>query len=115
MRHPPYRCQYADRDRVGEFLDDPTALLSDARHAEFGFPGAEDYAAWAPRLCGIACLQMVLAHHDLAREHTVATLTAGAVRAGAYREGAGWAYAPLIAYARTLGLDGAVRAPYEPG
>lgn len=56
---------------------------------------------------------MVLAHHGLAAEMSVADLTSGAVDAGAYRAGAGWAYAPLVDYARALGLSGSVRAPYD--
>lgn len=109
---PPYRAQYADRDRVGEFLDDPALLGGDALQHTFGFANAEDYAHWAPRLCGIACLRMVLDHHGLAERRTVASLTHGAVDHRAYGP-AGWAYAPLVAYARTLGLHGEIRAPYS--
>lgn len=110
--YPPYRAQYADRDRIGAFLDDPELLRDDARRGPFGFATADEYAHWAPRLCGIACLQMVLDHHALGAQRSVADLTTGAVAAGAYGP-AGWAYAPLVAYARTLGLAGAVRAPYS--
>ncbi len=111
--HPPYRAQYADRDRIGEFLDDPAQLTTDARREVFGFATADEYADWAPRLCGIACLQMVLTHHGLANDLTTAHLARSATAHGAYVPGAGWAYAPLVDYARTLGLDGAVRAPYD--
>lgn len=109
--HPPYRAQYADRDRIGEFLDHPERLPSDAHHAAFGFASADDYARWAPRLCGIACLAMVLERHGLAAQRTIADLTAEAAASGAYGP-AGWAYAPLLDYARTHGLAGELRAPY---
>lgn len=65
---------------------------------------------------------MVLDAHGLAANHTMARLTTEAVAAGAYQgddpttgtRGAGWIYRPLLEYARTLGLDGEVRAPYAP-
>lgn len=111
LDRPPFQCQYADRDRVGEFLDDPSAVASDAHWAEFGFGSREDYAQWAPRLCGVACARMVLSGHGLATDLTMAELTDSAVVAGAYGA-AGWAYAPLVDWAASFGLAGAVRAPY---
>lgn len=108
---PPYRCQYADRDRVGEFLDAPELVGTDARWADFGFATRDEYGEWAPRLCGIACVSMVLAHHGLQAVSTTASLTRAAVDAGAYGPG-GWSYAPLVACCTALGLNGAVRSPY---
>ncbi len=108
---PPFQCQYADRDRVGEFLDDPSAVANDSRWAEFGFGSREDYAHWAPRLCGVACARMVLGAHGLATGLTMAELMEAAVAAGAYGT-SGWAYAPLVDWVAEYGLAGAVRAPY---
>lgn len=112
---PVYLCQFADRDRVGEFLDNPSALATDKAWNTFGFSSRDEYVFWAPRLCGLVCLKMVIDSTALNIE-SVAMLTDEGVRKGGYlvRDAAGnmvdkgWIYKPLAKMARERGLDSRV-------
>lgn len=112
--HPPvnYVCQFADRERVSEFLDNSAALILDDHWQEFGFGNVEEYQFWAPRLCGIACLKMAL-DAVAANQDSMAKLTAKGVESGGYlvhgADGSfidkGWFYKPLVLIARDRGLE----------
>lgn len=88
-----YVSQYASRDRVGEFLESPSALTGDRLWDSAGFSTADEYALWAPRACGAACLKMVLdaAGSPLSLGDAVRMGVAG----GAYGD-RGWIYDPLV-------------------
>ncbi|MGH3826333.1 MAG: C39 family peptidase [Pseudonocardiaceae bacterium] len=62
IRHRvPYFSQFASPDLVTAFVEDTTPAKDDPRWAESGADTPEEYAYWAWRGCGIACLRMVLA------------------------------------------------------
>lgn len=113
---PVYWSQFASEDRVSYFLSHPGDLASDSRWSKFGFESADEYAFWAPRLCGLICAKMVFDGYGSASSKTIADLTAEGVALGGYRlcddDGTlidkGWYYAPLIELARNYGLDGRI-------
>jgi hypothetical protein len=62
VSHPvPYVSQFASADLVEGFVTDVVPLSSDPRWAETGAADVVQYAWWARRMCGMACLRMVLA------------------------------------------------------
>lgn len=113
---PIYACQFADRDRVSDFLKNSSALAGDAEQWKFGFADSAEYEYWAPRLCGVICLKMILDGHGSADDLSVAQLTSLAVALGGYLTvevdgetiDKGWLYAPLVELAKSFGLDGDV-------
>jgi len=56
----PYFSQWESADLVPQFLDGSLSSAADPRWAESGAAAAADYGFWAPKVCGIACLRMVL-------------------------------------------------------
>ena len=116
-----YVCQFATASRVSEFLDAPDTLATDDAFRSFGFDKIDDYVKWAPRLCGLVCLKMVIDGYHLAPDETIATLTSTGVELGGYRftDGAGrpaergWYYAPLIELGRRFGLEGKIFSGYS--
>jgi hypothetical protein len=57
----PYVSQFASADLVEGFVTDVVPLSTDPRWAETGAADVVQYAWWARRMCGMACLRMVLA------------------------------------------------------
>jgi hypothetical protein len=113
---PPYICQFADRDRVSEFLDDPAALSSDEEFERLGFSKLEEYAFWAPRLCALVCVKMCLDVYHRTYGESVASLMQRGIDLGGYEENdssgrfvdKGWYYAPLISLAADFDVQGHV-------
>lgn len=104
---PGYVSQYASRERVDEFLESPTSLAEDGRWAAAGFSTADEYAYWAPRACGAACLKMLL---DVAGPQlSLAEVVRIGVSAGAYGD-QGWIYDPMVQLLRERGLESRVFA-----
>jgi len=66
----------------------------------------KDYNSWSKRLCGLACLAMILdAYRTLSV--SVAELTRQGVALGGYNNTyGGWLYTPLVRLARSHGLHG---------
>lgn len=56
----PYVAQYASAERAEEFVRDEDLLKTDARWRESGAETPDEYAFSVPKLCGMACFQMVL-------------------------------------------------------
>jgi hypothetical protein len=54
--------QYESVDRVLDLVSGALPVADDPLWRCSGAPTAAEYAAWAPRICGLACLRMVLAH-----------------------------------------------------
>jgi hypothetical protein len=119
---PPYYSQFASRAEVSRYLSDPNTVFDDPRLEDFGFESPEEYAFWAPRLCGIICTKMIIDADPESRIETVATLTRRGLELGGYRlrdeDGncvdKGWFYKPLIALAGEYGLAGTVFAGAQP-
>src|SRR5690349_24807362 len=67
VTHPvPYVSQFASSDLVEGFVTDVVPLSTDPRWAETGAADVVQYAWWARRMCGMACLRMVLAARGVA-------------------------------------------------
>lgn len=54
----PYYAQVASPELAAAFFDRGRPLESDPRWAEFGASSPQEYAYWADRACGIACVKM---------------------------------------------------------
>ncbi|HZW04338.1 MAG TPA: C39 family peptidase [Anaerolineaceae bacterium] len=54
----PYYAQVASPDLAAEFFEAGRPLESDPRWAESGAASPAEYAYWADRACGIACVKM---------------------------------------------------------
>jgi hypothetical protein len=57
----PYFAQWESAELAARFVDGSTALAADPRWAASGARTAAEYAFWATRVCGLACLKMILA------------------------------------------------------
>jgi hypothetical protein len=56
----PYAAQVASPDLAGDFFDRGRPLVSDPRWAASGAATPQDYAYWADRACGVACVKMAV-------------------------------------------------------
>jgi hypothetical protein len=65
----PYVCQYASPHLVRALITGDYKLELDPEWHTFGAASPEDYAYWAPRACGIACVKMAIEAltHDLSQ------------------------------------------------
>ena len=61
----PYFSQWESADLVPQFLDGRLSSADDPRWAESGARAAADYGFWAPKVCGLACLRMILSSRGL--------------------------------------------------
>jgi hypothetical protein len=61
----PYFSQWESADLVPQFLDGRLNSAADPRWAESGAHTAADYGFWAPKVCGLACLRMILSSRGL--------------------------------------------------
>ena len=114
---PPYLSQFASRELVSDFLDKRISTKDDSHWAQFGFEKLDEYEFWAPRLCGLICVKMILdAVNTCSANETVATLTNKAISLGGYKVyddsgefiDKGWFYAPLIELAKEYNVKGKV-------
>ena len=111
-REIPYRSQYASAELIASGA---ITLADDPRWQEAGAATPQEYARWARRGCGMACLQMILA----ARGDSVpplVNLARDCTRYGGYDEhprGYGpLIYAGFVDYVTAeLGLSARVAAP----
>lgn len=58
----PYYSQWESAALVAEFVSGVRGAAEDPLWLKSGADSAEDYAFWAPRMCGMACLRMALDH-----------------------------------------------------
>ena len=56
----PYYSQWESADLVGQFLDGTLASAEDPLWAASGARTPAEYGFWAPRVCGLACLRMIM-------------------------------------------------------
>lgn len=108
------RTQFASPDLIEAIVYRGLDLTEDPQWALSGAVDPDEYAYWAPRCCGMACLQMILLHRDGVAP-ALLPLLRGAHRRGAYvqrPDGSvlGMIYAPFVEYVRDeFGLLGEVR------
>ncbi|WP_433892720.1 C39 family peptidase [Streptomyces sp. CA-111067] len=102
ITHPvPYYSQWESAALVPDFISG-TRAATDPLWQKSGADSAEEYAFWAPRICGMACLRMTLdwLGHEVPPS---VPLVREALDAGAYvRDGdevKGLIYAPFAAWA----------------
>lgn len=79
----PYLSQFESAHLVAEFIAGTLPTTEDPRWAESGAADPEEYAFWAWRTCGLACLRMILAHRGLPVPRTV-PLAEECTRSGGY-------------------------------
>ncbi|MFE6977144.1 C39 family peptidase [Streptomyces sp. NPDC057682] len=98
----PPLTQYASPDLIDAIAHHGHDPADDPAWANSGAPTQQEYARWAPHLCGLVCMQMALLHRDW-ETPTLWSLREGAARAGAYEvtDGRikGLIYAPFVEYA----------------
>ncbi|MFJ8646340.1 C39 family peptidase [Streptomyces sp. NPDC093546] len=56
----PYYSQWESADLVPEFITGARSAADDPLWQKSGADSREEYAFWAPRMCGMACLRMAL-------------------------------------------------------
>jgi hypothetical protein len=57
----PYFSQWESAELAERFVDGSLDLAADPRWAASGARTPEEYRYWAPKVCGLACLRMILA------------------------------------------------------
>ncbi|MFJ4342591.1 C39 family peptidase [Streptomyces sp. NPDC088915] len=101
-KHPvPYYSQWESPELVPEFIAGARDAADDPLWLKSGADTPEEYAFWAPRMCGVACARMALDHWKRPVPPSV-TLVRELVDAGAYvRDGnhvRGLIYQPFADY-----------------
>lgn len=110
----PYYSQWESASLVPEFISGTRSAAADPLWQKSGADTREEYAFWAPRMCGMACLRMALDCWGLPVPPSV-PLVGEALEAGAYvRTGPdtvqGLIYAPFATWVtRRFGLRAEVR------
>jgi hypothetical protein len=105
----PYYCQYESPELVGRIADGSLPAAADPRWAASGARTPAEYEFWSRKVCGLACLKMILA----ARRQPVLptmSLVHQALAAGAYVPDGdrvrGLIYQPFAEWvARDYGID----------
>ncbi|MFD7098318.1 C39 family peptidase [Streptomyces xanthophaeus] len=99
--HVPYFSQWESAALVPEFVSGAFPADADPLWESSGADSADEYAFWAPRMCGMACLRMALGFFGQPVPASV-PLVREALAAGAYvRDGdqvQGLIYAPFAAW-----------------
>lgn len=108
----PYCCQWASAHLAGQIIHGELALADDPGWRDSGARDVDEYARWASHVCGMACLNMVLAARGAGR-HPVLELARRSLPYGAYtvdgKRITGMIYAPFVRYvAEVFGLDAKV-------
>lgn len=118
---PKYLSQFSSRELISDFLDKKISLNNDLKWRDFGFASNEEYSFWAPRLCAIICIKMVVNLKNEYLDETIASITQKAIKKGGYiindEKGnfvdKGWFYAPLIELLKDYGFNGEIKTKIE--
>ncbi len=111
--------QYETRELIPEFAAGTVAARDDPAWAGSGAASRDEYAFWARRACGVACLRSILSTRTDGPPPRTVPLARELLDAGAYRIRAdggvdGLVYAPFVEYLdRRWGLSAEVRAPLD--
>ena len=111
-RRVPYFSQWESAALAPALIAGVARLEDDPLWAASGAQSVAEYAAWANRVCGMACLKMILAARS-GRILPTIKLARGALRYGAYASPdapiQGLIYAPFVTFvAREFGLHAEV-------
>lgn len=79
----PYFSQWESPELAAGFIDGSRRAASDPRWAASGASTPEEYEFWSHKVCGLACLKMIMAERGLSVPPTM-RLVARALAAGAY-------------------------------
>ncbi|HWG62234.1 MAG TPA: C39 family peptidase [Streptosporangiaceae bacterium] len=79
----PYYCQWESADLAARFIEGSLPATADPLWARSGASTPEEYAFWCRKVCGLACLKMLLAARGLPVPPTM-TLVQGALSCGAF-------------------------------
>ncbi|MFC7619687.1 hypothetical protein [Microlunatus sp. GCM10028923] len=55
----PYYAQYESAELIPALIAGTSSAADDPRWRDSGAESREEYAFWAPRTCGVACLRMI--------------------------------------------------------
>lgn len=104
VENVPYVCQFPSLELVADELEGRLAVHSDSNWRQFGFKDSAEIDYWVPRLCGIACVKMLIEYAG--RQESMAELTKAGVELGGYDvEGdVGWYYKPLVKLLSMYGI-----------
>jgi hypothetical protein len=79
----PYFSQWESPELAAGFIDGSRRAAADPRWADSGAATPEEYEFWSHKVCGLACLKMIMAERGLPVLPTM-RLVARALAAGAY-------------------------------
>ena len=110
----PYFSQWESPELVAEFLDGSRSAADDPRWAASGASTPEEYEFWSRKVCGLACLKMIMAWRGLPVPPTM-HLVERALAVGAYvpdgERVRGLIYQPFADWiGRQYGIDAEVAA-----
>ncbi|WP_263081190.1 C39 family peptidase [Endozoicomonas sp. Mp262] len=96
-----------ERYQVESMLDTPfySQRLTQANHQQEGFDSMEEAESWTKRICGLACLKMVIARITGEVVPLKALLEQGLAVDG-YMKGVGWIHQGLLDVASEYGISG---------
>lgn len=94
----PYFSQWESAELAERFVDGSLDLADDPRWAASGAQTPAEYGYWAPKVCGLACLKMILARRGQPVPPTMTLVEQALARQGYIPEGdrvAGLIYQPF--------------------
>lgn len=80
--------------------------VGENNYLEEGFKKLSEALNWSDKICGLACIKMVVTHYKKESIPTLAELLENGMEIGAYKQGAGWVHNGLVNLAKQYGLDG---------
>ncbi|TMR27895.1 hypothetical protein ETD85_37620 [Nonomuraea zeae] len=101
LHEVPYFAQWESPELIAEIIGERMSAADDPRWQASGAASREEYAWWAGRICGMACLRMVLAFHGLPVPAPVPLAKECMEHGGYVRDGdglRGLIYAPFAAW-----------------
>lgn len=110
----PYFSQWESAELVGRFIAGSLRVADDPRWAESGARTQQEYEYWAGKVCGLACLKMVMASRGIPVAPTMMLLERALTRKAYIRSGEhvqGLIYQPFASW---IGEDYGIGAEVMP-